>query len=194
MKKLLSILTVFMFTVSTFAQLNLKSDAAHYIIQLTVTHLGINDITGNFDKADLTIKADEKNFVNSKLTFSADVNSINTHIEARDNHLKSADFFDTAKYPSVKFDITKVEDLAAGTESKVAGANKTVSGNLTIKDKTVNVSFPAKVEVTENGLTMVSNFTINRQDWGLAYGTEGDPKDWMISQEVDLELNVVAGK
>ena len=94
----------------------------------------------------------------------------------------------------MKFDITKVEDLAAGTESKVAGANKTVSGNLTIKDKTVNVSFPAKVEVTENGLTMVSNFTINRQDWGLAYGTEGDPKDWMISQEVDLELNVVAGK
>ena len=72
--------------------------------------------------------------------------------------------------------------------------NKTVSGNLTIKDKTVNVSFPAKVEVTENGLTLVSNFTINRQDWGLAYGTEGDPKDWMISQEVDLELNVVAGK
>lgn len=111
-----------------------------------------------------------------------------------DGHLKSADFFDTAKYPSVKFDITKVEDLAAGTESKVAGANKTVSGNLTIKDKTVNVSFPAKVEVTENGLTLVSNFTINRQDWGLAYGTEGDPKDWMISQEVDLELNVVAGK
>ena len=111
-----------------------------------------------------------------------------------DGHLKSADFFDTAKYPSVKFDITKVEDLAAGTESKVAGANKTVSGNLTIKDKTVNVSFPAKVEVTENGLTMLSNFTINRQDWGLAYGTEGDPKDWMISQEVDLELNIVAGK
>lgn len=111
-----------------------------------------------------------------------------------DAHLKNEDFFDVAKYPSVKFDITKVEDLAVGTESKVAGANKTVSGNLTIKDKTVNVSFPAKVEVTENGLTMVSSFTINRQDWGLTYGTEGDAKDWMISQEVDLELNIVASK
>ncbi|MBP0613438.1 YceI family protein [Chryseobacterium sp. cx-311] len=111
-----------------------------------------------------------------------------------DAHLKNEDFFDVTKYPSVKFDITKVEDLAAGTESKIAGANKTVSGNLTIKDKTVNVSFPAKVEVTENGLTMVSSFTINRQDWGLTYGTEGDAKDWMISQEVDLELNIVAAK
>ena len=111
-----------------------------------------------------------------------------------EGHLKNEDFFDVAKFPTADFKITKVEELAAGAQNAVEGANKTVSGNLTIKDKTVNVSFPAKVEVTENGLTMVSNFTINRQDWGLAYGTEGDPKDWMISQEVDLELNVVAGK
>ena len=152
-----------------------------------------------------TFSVENGNLVSGSLT--SDLNTLTTDPAAvdpamsdgktsadLDGHLKSADFFDTAKYPSVKFDITKVEDLAAGTESKVAGANKTVSGNLTIKDKTVNVSFPAKVEVTENGLTMVSNFTINRQHWGLAYGTEGDPKDWMISQEVDLELNVVAGK
>ena len=111
-----------------------------------------------------------------------------------DGHLKSADFFDVAKYPTVKFDITKVEDLAAGTESKTVGANKTVSGNLTIKDKTVNVTFPAKVEVTETEVKLASKFTINRQDWGLSYGTEGDAKDWMISQEVDLELHIVAGK
>ncbi len=111
-----------------------------------------------------------------------------------DGHLKSADFFDVAKYPTVKFDITKVEDLAAGTETKTVGANKTVSGNLTIKDKTVNVTFPAKVEITENNVTVDSKFTINRQDWGLSYGAEGDPKDWMISQEVDLELHIVAGK
>ncbi|MDQ0477959.1 YceI family protein [Chryseobacterium sp. MDT2-18] len=111
-----------------------------------------------------------------------------------DTHLKSADFFDVAKYPSVKFDITKVEDLPAGTESKVEGANKKISGNLTIKDKTVNVTFPAKVEVTDGKVNFVSKFTINRQDWGLAYGAEGDPKDWMISQEVDLELNIVADK
>lgn len=111
-----------------------------------------------------------------------------------DGHLKSADFFDVAKYPTVKFEITKVEDLAAGTESKTEGANKTVSGNLTIKDKTVNVTFPAKVVVANGKAELTSKFTINRQDWGLAYGAEGDPKDWMISQEVDLELHVVATK
>ncbi|MBW8359279.1 MAG: YceI family protein [Weeksellaceae bacterium] len=140
-------------------------------------------------------------------TLTSDINSLTTDPTAvdpklsdgktsadLDAHLKAADFFDAAKYPGVKFEITKVDDLAAGAASKVEGANKTVSGNLTIKDKTVNVTFPAKVEVTETGLTLVSNFTINRQDWGLAYGTEGDPKDWMISQEVDLELNIVANK
>jgi len=111
-----------------------------------------------------------------------------------DAHLKSADFFDVEKHPSVKFDITKVEDLAAGTETKTVGANKTVSGNLTIKGKTVNVTFPAKVVVTENQASLESKFTINREDWGLAYGAEGDPKDWMISQGVDLELNIVAKK
>ena len=159
---------------------------------------GATTATGNFS-------VENGNLVSGSLV--SDINSLTTDPAAvdpamndgktsadLDAHLKSADFFDTSKYPSVKFDITKVEDLAADTASKVEGANKTVSGNLTIKDKTVNVSFPAKVEVSGDQLTLVSKFTINRQDWGLAYGTEGDPKDWMISQDVDLELNIVAGK
>lgn len=111
-----------------------------------------------------------------------------------DAHLKSGDFFDAEKYPNVKFEITKVADLAPGTETKTVGANKTVSGNLIIKDKKVNVTFPAKVEVTDKEIRLHSKFTINRQDWGLVYGAEGDPKDWMISQEVDLDLNLVANK
>ncbi len=111
-----------------------------------------------------------------------------------DAHLKSADFFDIEKFPNVTFDITKVEELPADAVSKVEGANKLVSGNLTLKGKTVNVSFPAKVEITETQVSLVSKFTINRQDWGLTYGTEGDPKDWMISQEVDLDLSIVAAK
>lgn len=159
---------------------------------------GITKTTG-------TLSVENGNLTSGSLV--SDINTLTTSPEAvdptmndgktsadLDGHLKSVDFFDVAKYPNVKFDITKVEDLAAGTESKVEGANKTISGNLTIKDKTVNVTFPAKVEVTGNTVNLTSKFTINRQDWGLVYGTEGDPKDWMISQEVDLELNIVAAK
>lgn len=124
MKKLLSVLTVLLLSVSTFAQLTLKSDPAHSRIQFTVMHLGINDITGNLEKANLTINANEKNFVNSTVNFSADINSINTHIEARDNHLKSADFFDAAKYPTLQFTSTSLK--------KVRNNYYTLKGNLTM--------------------------------------------------------------
>ncbi len=103
MKKLFSLVALVVFTSITFAQKTLVSDAAHSRIQFVVTHLGINDITGNFNTADLTIKTDDANFVNSNLTFTADVNSIDTHVEARDNHLKSADFFDAANQPKIVF-------------------------------------------------------------------------------------------
>lgn len=112
-----------------------------------------------------------------------------------DGHLKTADFFEVEKYPTSKFEITGVATFdAAKDKSVIADATNVISGNLTIKDKTVNVSFPAKIVVTDNEVSVQSKFTINRQDWGLAYGTEGDPKDWMISQEVDMELNVTAKK
>ena len=101
MKKLLSIITVLVFSVSMFGQIVLKSDPAHSRIQFVIIHLGINDITGNFNKASLTINANEKSFAKSTLTFSADINSINTDIEQRDTHLKSADFFDAEKYPTL---------------------------------------------------------------------------------------------
>lgn len=110
-----------------------------------------------------------------------------------DGHLKSADFFDTAKYPTAKFEITKVAPFDASQgKSVVADATNTVSGNLTIKDKTVNVTFPAKITFNGDEVTFYSKFSIQRQDWGLTYGTEGNPQDWMIAQNVDIELNVTA--
>ncbi|MBA5793621.1 YceI family protein [Flavobacterium sp. xlx-214] len=112
-----------------------------------------------------------------------------------DTHLKSADFFDVEKYPASTFEVTSVAAFdAAKDKSVIEGATNVISGNLTIKDKTVNVTFPAKVAVTEGNVTIESKFTINRQDWGLTYGTEGDAKDWMISQEIDVELNIQAKK
>lgn len=132
-KKMTSIFAVLMITVSAFAQKVLVNDAAHSRIQFTVTHLGINDITGNFDTAEFTINTDDKNFVNSKLTFNADVNSINTHIEGRDNHLKSADFFDAATYPKMNFVSTSI----------LKGKNKnyyTLKGDFTMHGVTKPVS------------------------------------------------------
>lgn len=193
-------------TVATEKGATYNVDAAASTLKWTAYHKGgLNPRFGTM-KTEGTLTADNGALTSGTLT--SDVNSLTTDPKAvdpaksegktsvdLDNHLKSPDFFDVAKYPSVKFAITKVEDLPATAEqSKTEGANKLVSGNLSIKNKTVNVSFPAKVDVTENGVNIVSKFTINRADWGLAYGAEGDPKDWMISKDVDLDLNIIAKK
>ena len=140
--------------------------------------------------------------------FTIDMNSLRTDESAvdasktggktaadLDGHLKNEDFFEVEKYPSAKLEITSVRAFdQANDKTVLADATSIISGNLTIKDKTVNVSFPAKVTTTENEVKVQSKFSINRQDWGLTYGTDGDPKDWMISQEVDLEFNISAKK
>lgn len=110
-------------------------------------------------------------------------------------HLKNPDFFDTAKNPTSDFKITSVTDLKEAPKDAVAGANKTVSGNLTLSGKTMNVTFPAKVEVTEGSAAIQAKFTVNRADWGIKFGTsEADPAEWMISKDIEIAVDVKAKK
>lgn len=110
-------------------------------------------------------------------------------------HLKSADFFDVEKYPTAKFEITSVAPFdAAKDQSKLEGATNIVSGNITLKDKTINVTFPAKITVTDAALELAANFTVDRSAWNLTYGAEGDPKDWAISKDIDIALDLKAKK
>lgn len=166
---------------------------------------GLNPRFGTL-KGSGTLSAEGENLTGGSVTF--DIKTLTTDAAAvdastsdgktsadLDGHLKSPDFFDAEKYPTAKFEITSVAKFdPAKDKSALEGANAVVSGNLTLKDKTVNITFPAKVTATAGELALQSKFTINRQDWGLAYGAEGDPKDWMISQEIDLELDVKAKK
>ena len=111
-------------------------------------------------------------------------------------HLKNADFFDVEKQPTSDFKITAVADLAGELpKDAVAGANKTISGNLTLLGKTLNVSFPAKVTVAEGKASIEAKFTVNRADWGINFGTdETDPAEWMISKDIEIGINVTASK
>ena len=111
-------------------------------------------------------------------------------------HLKNADFFDVEKQPTSDFKITAVADLAGELpKDAVAGANKTISGNLTLLGKTLNVSFPAKVTVAEGKASIEAKFTVNRADWGIKFGTdETDPAEWMISKDIEIGVNVNASK
>ncbi len=111
-------------------------------------------------------------------------------------HLLSGDFFDATKFGTAKFEITKVEPYAAnGTDTSiVAGANFSISGNLTIKDATKNITFPAKVDQDGNTLKAKGNFNIDRRQWKMNYGNDKTLGDKFISETVNIELDLEAKK
>lgn len=123
--------------------------------------------------------------------FVLDMNTISsTDLEGEwkeklDGHLKADDFFAVETYPEASFEITEVKTGATPSDL-------VVSGNLTIKGITKNITFDAKAEeVTDNTVKYSADFNIAREDWGVTY--EGK-KDDLISKEINFKVNVVANK
>lgn len=129
--------------------------------------------------------------------FLIDINSLNNEDLAGDaeskgkleGHLKSPDFFDVAKYPTAKFEITGVE---ANTDSTKKDFTHIIKGNLTLKDSTKNVAIPARVTIDDKTVTASADFSIDRTLWGMNYKGPGNPQDWVITKAVALKLNVNA--
>lgn len=132
----------FAFVVSTaFTTLNgaWSNDDAHSQLGFTVTHLGIADISGTFNDFDVTVNSTKPDFSDAVFELTAKASSIDTRVEARNNHLKSADFFDVEKFPTINFKSTSI---------KKAGKNKyKLSGNLTIH----GVTKPVTMDLVNRG-------------------------------------------
>ena len=111
-------------------------------------------------------------------------------------HLLSGDFFDADKFGTATFKITSVEPYKANSSdtSMVEGANFRVSGNLTLKEDTKNVSFPAHIELDDNTLKAKSKFNIDRTQWRMNYGNDKTLGDKFISETVNIELDLKANK
>jgi polyisoprenoid-binding protein YceI len=111
-------------------------------------------------------------------------------------HLMSGDFFDAEKFNTAKFEITNVKPYEANDKdsSVVDGANFTVSGNLTLKDVTKNISFPAKIDLDGNTLKAKADFDIDRTQWQMNYGNDKTLGDKFISETVNIELDLKAKK
>ncbi len=106
-----------------------------------------------------------------------------------EGHLKSADFFDVESYPTARFEITEVEKNEDGSTQ--------ISGNLTIKDITKGISFPAMVSVSDSGVEASAAFQINRNEWDVVWGgskTEQSIKEMLqnnlIKDEISFEVNI----
>ncbi|OWY22979.1 YceI family protein [Sphingobacteriales bacterium UPWRP_1] len=112
------------------------------------------------------------------------------------NHLKSEDFFDAAKFPDARFEITAVQpatpDTAAKTESNAPAATHNITGNLTLKGVTKSVTFPATIALTDAGLNAKANFNIDRTNWGITYKSDKSLGNKIIYPEVNIGINLVA--
>ncbi len=111
-------------------------------------------------------------------------------------HLMSGDFLDAAKFNTAKFVITQVTPYQSNgaDTSIVQGANFNVSGNLTIKEDTKNITFPARVDLDGNTLKAKSNFNIDRTQWRINYGNDKTLGDKFISETVNIKLDLQAKK
>lgn len=162
-------------------------DKAHTNVKFSVSHLVISDVEGNFKSVDGTMESSKADLSDAKITFTADVASINTDNEMRDNHLKSDDFFNAAKYPQIKFVSTSFVPL---------GNNKyTLVGNLTIRDVTKPVTFDVKYggTVTAMGGTHAgfkATGKIDRFDYNLKWNKTTEAGGLVAGKEVEITLNV----
>jgi polyisoprenoid-binding protein YceI len=134
-------------------------------------------------------------------TFEIDMNSLTdkdltdpSYKTKLEGHLKSADFFDAQKFPKAKFVITSVTPIK---EAKEGGYTHTVKGNLTIKDKTNEISFDAVIKMAEGKVACVGTATIDRSKFDIKYGSKSffpEIGDKLIYDEFIVKFNVVAVK
>jgi polyisoprenoid-binding protein YceI len=132
MKKLFSLLIVAFLSVSLFAQTKWNADLMHSKLTFSVTHMGISDVDGLFNKFTASATATKADFSDAVFELSVDVPSINTQVEMRDNHLRSADFFEVETYPSMTFKSTSI--------TKVSRNKYKLTGNLTLRGITKPVT------------------------------------------------------
>jgi polyisoprenoid-binding protein YceI len=163
-------------------------DTTHSEIQFKVKHLMISTVTGSFKNFNLTVETSNEDFNSVKMIeFTADVNSIDTNNTQRDEHLKSADFFDAGNFNQILF---------VGNKYESNGDEATVSGDLTIKGVTkpvtLNVEFGGIVVdpygQTKAGFTVSGK--ISRKEFGLTWSAVTEAGSIVVSDDIKIQAEI----
>ena len=188
MKKMFLLAAVLFANTALFAQTKWSVDAVHSKVGFSVEHLVISEVEGQFKKFDGTIASSTPDFSNAQVNFTIDVNSVDTENEMRDNHLKNADFFDVAKYPSITFKSTSFK--------KLSGNKYLLAGNLTLH----GVTKPVKFNVTYGGTAkdgygntkagFKATTVINRFDYGLKWNALTEAGGTTVGKDVTIDLKL----
>lgn len=164
-------------------------DASHSNVEFVVRHLMISKVRGGFTTLNGTINASEGSDVPESMDVTIDAGSVNTHEEQRDTHLRSADFFQSEKFPAITFKSTSIEG---------SGPSFKVTGDLTIHGVTKSVTLDAEFEGRGSDpwggqrVAYSANTKINRKDFGLNWNAALEAGGVVVSDEVKIDINVEA--
>jgi len=163
-------------------------DPTHTEVGFAVRHLMISTVRGRFGGVTGSVVADESNPTSAKIDVTIDVSSVDTRTEPRDAHLRSPDFFDTEKYPTMRF--------VGGTIDGDIDGDFTLTGKLTIRDITKDVT----LDVTSEGkvrdpwgndrVGFSAKGKINRSAFGLTYNQALEAGGVVIGDEIKLSIDV----
>ncbi|MDC0711071.1 YceI family protein [Stigmatella sp. ncwal1] len=167
-------------------------DPTHSGVHFTVRHMVISKVRGNFRKFTGTVSLDEQALDTSSVTATLETASIDTGVEQRDNHLRSPDFFDAAKFPTITFQSTKVE--------KGSGDGFRVTGKLTIRDITRDVVLEAeqlgigKDPWGNTKAAFEAKTSIDRKDFGLTWNQALEAGGVLVGEKIEIGLEIQAVK
>ncbi|MFX3674943.1 MAG: YceI family protein [Paenisporosarcina sp.] len=164
-------------------------DVSHSSIGFSVKHMMVSKVRGTFSDFGAEVEASETDLTGANIAFNIKVASINTGSEDRDNHLRSADFFDAETYPEIKF---------VANEITKKGDDYEITGDLTIKDITKSVVFEAEyggkgtnpwgVEV----VAFEAETKINREDFGLTWNAALETGGVLVGKDIQITIDLEA--
>lgn len=159
-------------------------DGAHSNLRFSITHLMVSEVEGSFKITEAGLNVPNEDFTGASVTMIADVKSIDTDNEVRDEHLQKPDLFDAEKYPSITF--------KSSSFKKISGNNYQVSGDLTMHGVTKTIILEATATMGTNpydNKTLVGfrvSGAVKRTDFGIAASSP----EAMISDEVRMKANI----
>lgn len=174
---------------ATAATSTWQIDPNHSAAQFAVRHLAISTVRGAFTKVSGTVQMDDKDISKSSVEVTIDAASVDTRVADRDKDLRSDHFFDTAKYPTLTFKSTRVEQVAPGVLK--------VTGDLTIHGTTKQVvlevegpTVPVKDPWGNQRAAASASTKINRQDFGVKWNATMDNGGVVVGDEVSITIDV----
>ena len=168
-----------------------KIDPAHTDVAFSAKHMMVTTVRGKFDRVEGELRLDEADPQSTEGEIRVATASLSTGFDARDQHLRSADFFDAEAYPSI---VARVR----GVEPK--GRRFSVTADVTIRDVTRPVTFAAEFNGIVPGMhgERHAGFhltgTIRREDWGLDWNVALEAGGWLVGRDVRLDIDVAANE